>query len=423
MAQAAVARPGAAKPKAPKKVQLAKEATFKWEAKDTKGNKVTGEMSGANESVVKQAIRKQGLNPVAVRKKSALFGGKAKGKIEPQDIAIFSRQMAVMMKAGVPLVQSLEITGRGHEKPAVAEMLLTMKATVEGGSSFAEALAQFPLYFDDLFVNLVDAGEKSGALETLLDKIATYKEKTEAIKKKVKKALTYPIAVVVIALIVTAVLLIYVVPQFETLFQGFGADLPAFTQMVVNMSRWLQANWWMLIGVIGGAGFAFGFFQKRSAAFRRFLDRVMLKIPVVGDILYKSAVARFSRTLGTMFTAGVPLVEGLDSVAKAAGNIVFEEAIFKMRDQVSTGLQLNVSMMQANLFPNMATQMIAIGEESGQLDTMANKVAEFYEAEVDALVDALSSLLEPMIMAILGVLVGGLVIAMYLPIFKMGSVI
>lgn len=425
MAEAtAVSRAGAAKAKASgKKVQVIKDLAFKWEGTDKKGNRVSGELVGASESAIKQLLRKQGVNPISVRKKSTLFGAKKKGKVEAVDIAIFSRQMAVMMKAGVPLVQALEITGRGHDKPAMGELILGVKATIEGGGSFAEALAKYPLYFDDLFVNLVDAGEKSGALETLLDKIATYKEKTEAIKKKVKKALSYPIAVVIIALIVTAILLIYVVPQFESLFQGFGADLPAFTQMVVNMSRWLQADGWMLVVIIGGAGYAFVFFQKRSAAFRRFLDRMMLKIPVVGDILYKSAVARFARTLATMFAAGVPLVEALDSVAKASGNIVFEEAILKMKDQVSTGQQLNLSMLQTSLFPNMATQMVAIGEESGALDTMCTKVAEFYEDEVDALVDSLSSLLEPMIMAILGVLVGGLVIAMYLPIFKMGSVI
>jgi type IV pilus assembly protein PilC len=420
MADAAVAR-GTAGKKPGKKLQAVKDAAFKWEGTDKKGNRV--EMIGASENVVKQMLRKQGISPIAVRKKSALFASANKGKVEAADIAIFSRQMATMMKAGVPLVQALDIVGRGHEKPAMGEMIFAIKATIEGGGSFSEALSKFPLHFDDLFVNLVDAGEKSGALETLLDKIATYKEKSEAIKKKVKKALSYPIAVVVVALVVTAILLIYVVPQFESLFKGFGADLPAFTQMVVNMSRWLQDNWWMLLGIIGGTIAAFIFFQKRSAAFRRFLDRMMLKIPVIGDILYKSAVARFSRTLATMFAAGVPLVEAMESVGRASGNIVFEEAILKMRDQVSTGQQLNLAMLQASLFPNMATQMVAIGEESGALDTMCIKVAEFYEEEVDALVDALSSLLEPMIMAILGVLVGGLVIAMYLPIFKMGSVI
>lgn len=421
MAEAAVAKSGART--AAKKTEAPKEHTFKWEGTDKKGNRVKGQQVGPSESMIKQLLRKQGINPISVRKQSTLFGSQKKGKIESSDIAIFSRQMATMMKAGVPLVQALEIVGRGHDKPAMGEMIMAIKANIEGGNSFAESLGKFPLYFDDLFVNLVDAGEKSGALETLLDKIALYKEKTEAIKKKVKKALTYPTAVIIIALIVTAILLIYVVPQFETLFKGFGADLPAFTQMVIDMSRWLQANWWIVVIIIGGAAFSFTFFKKRSAAFRRFLDRMMLKFPVVGDILYKSAVARFARTLATMFSAGVPLVEALDSVAKASGNIVFEEAIMTMKDQVSTGQQLNLTMMQAALFPNMATQMVAIGEESGALDTMCTKVAEFYEEEVDNLVDSLSSLMEPMIMAVLGVLVGGLVIAMYLPIFKLGAVV
>ena len=405
-----------------KKVEMVKEYTFKWEGTDKKGGKAKGQLVGPSESMIKQQLRKQGINPTRVSKQSTLFA-KGKGSIESVDISIFSRQMATMMKAGVPLVQALEIVGRGHDKPAMGEMIMGIKTYIEGGNAFAEALAKYPLHFDDLFVNLVDAGEKSGALETLLDKIATYKEKTEAIKKKVKKALTYPTAVVAVALIVTGILLIYVVPQFETLFQGFGADLPAFTQMVIDMSEWLQANWYVLGAVIGGGAFTFGYFKKRSAAMRKALDRIALKLPVVGDILYKSAVARFARTLATMFAAGVPLVEALTSVAKASGNIVFEEAIMTMRDQVATGQQLNLTMLQTALFPNMAVQMVAIGEESGALDAMCSKVAEFYEAEVDALVDSLSSLLEPMIMAILGVLVGGLVIAMYLPIFKMGAVV
>jgi type IV pilus assembly protein PilC len=305
----------------------------------------------------------------------------------------------------------------------MSELVLGIKTHIEGGSSFSESLGKFPLYFDDLFVNLVEAGEKSGALENLLDKIATYKEKTEALKKKVKKALTYPTAVVAIAFVVTGILLYFVVPQFESLFKGFGADLPAFTQMVVNMSRWLQSDWYKLLFFIIAFFTTFFFVKKRSPAFRRFLDRVALKIPVVGDILYKSAVARFARTLATMFAAGVPLVEAMESVAKAAGNIIFTEAILTMRDQVATGQQLQLTMAQSGIFPNMAVQMIAIGEESGALDAMCSKVADFYEAEVDSLVDSLSSLLEPLIMAVLGVLVGGLVVAMYLPIFKMGAVV
>jgi type IV pilus assembly protein PilC len=399
-----------------------KEYSFKWEGTDRKGQRVKGETVGPSENVIKLQLRKQGINPLVVRKESSLFG-KRKGKIEPQDIAIFSRQIATMMSAGVPLVQALEIVGRGHDKPAMSELVLGIKTHIEGGSSFSESLGKFPLYFDDLFVNLVEAGEKSGALENLLDKIATYKEKTEALKKKVKKALTYPTAVVAIAFVVTGILLYFVVPQFESLFKGFGADLPAFTQMVVNMSRWLQSDWYKLLFFIIAFFTTFFFVKKRSPAFRRFLDRVALKIPVVGDILYKSAVARFARTLATMFAAGVPLVEAMESVAKAAGNIIFTEAILTMRDQVATGQQLQLTMAQSGIFPNMAVQMIAIGEESGALDAMCSKVADFYEAEVDSLVDSLSSLLEPLIMAVLGVLVGGLVVAMYLPIFKMGAVV
>jgi type IV pilus assembly protein PilC len=365
---------------------------------------------------------KQGLNPIKVAKKFSIpgFGG---GKIESQEIAIFSRQMATMMTAGVPLVQALEIVGRGHENQAMATMILGIKAHIEAGNTFAESLGRYPLQFDDLFVNLVNAGEKSGALETLLDKIATYKEKTEAIKKKVKKAITYPAAVVVVAFVVTAILLIFVVPQFEELFKGFGADLPAFTQMVVDMSRALKTQGLFIGFVFVGAIVAFLEAHKRSVKLQEMMDRLMLKVPVIGDILYKSAVARFARTLATMFAAGVPLVDALESVAGAAGNIVFYKAIIRIKDGVSTGQQLQLCMTQSGIFPPMACQMIAIGEESGSLDAMAAKVADFYESEVDALVDALSSLLEPMIMAILGVLVGGLVVAMYLPIFKMGAVV
>lgn len=421
MAEATATR-SAARKKSTKPVEV-KEHTFKWEGTDKKGNKVKGESVGPSESMIKQNLRRMGINPGKVQKSRFGGAGKSDGKIESSDIAIFSRQIAVMMTAGVPLVQALEIIGRGHDNPAMGRLILGIKAYIEGGAPFAEALSKFPLQFDDLFVNLVDAGERSGALETLLDKIATYKEKTEAIKKKVKKALTYPAAVVVVALVVSGILLYFVVPQFEALFQGFGADLPAFTQMVVNLSKWLQEYWWLLFLIIGGSIYTFVFFQKRSVAFRRFLDRAMLKAPIVGEILYKSAVARFARTLSTMFAAGVPLVEAMDSVAKAAGNIVFTEAIMVMREQVATGQQLQLTMTQSGMFPNMAVQMIAIGEESGALDQMCAKVADFYEAEVDGMVDSLSSLMEPMIMAFLGVVVGGLVIAMYLPIFKMGSVV
>jgi type IV pilus assembly protein PilC len=401
---------------------VVKEATFKWEGTDRKGNRIKGESQGPSDNFIKQQLRKQGITPVTVRKQSALFG-KRKKAITAGDIAIFLRQMATMMSAGVPLVQSLEIVGRGHENPSMGELIMGVKANIEGGNSFAVSLAKFPLYFDDLVVNLVDAGEKSGTLETLLDKVATYKEKTEAIKKKVKKALTYPAAVLVVAFIVTGILLYFVVPQFQDLFQGFGADLPAFTMMVIGLSKFVQDKWWMILGVVGGAGYAFWEAKRRSAKFRRLLDRVLLKLPVVGDILYKSAVARYARTLSTMFAAGVPLVEAMEPVAKATGNIVFQDAVLMMRDQVATGQQLQLTMQQSGIFPNMATQMVAIGEESGSLDSMCAKVADFYEAEVDNLVDTLSSLLEPLIMSVLGVLVGGLVVAMYLPIFKLGQAI
>jgi type IV pilus assembly protein PilC len=420
MATAAAKTTGA---KTARTAKTVKESVFIWEGLSKDGKKIKGQTRAASEAMVKLQIRKQGLSPVRVSKQSRLFAASKKKKIKTGDIAIFSRQMATMMAAGVPLVQALEIIARGHENPSMAEMITAIKGDVESGRSLAESLAKHPLYFDDLFVNLVDAGEKSGALETLLDKIATYKEKTEALKAKIKKAMFYPAAVIVVAIIVTGILLYFVVPQFKSLFESFGADLPAFTLMVIGMSEFVQSYWWILLGVIGGTIYTFFFFQKRSRNFRRLLDRLSLKLPIVGNILYKAAVARFARTLSTMFAAGVPLVDAMTSVARASGNIVFEEAIIMMRDQVSTGVQLNLTMSQSGMFPNMATQMVAIGEEAGSLDAMCAKVADFYEAEVDNLVDSLTSLLEPMIMAILGVLVGGLVIAMYLPIFKLGAAV
>ena len=398
-----------------------KEYSYQWEGTDRRGARIKGVSQGPSESSVRLQLRRQGVNPIRVRKNLELF--KTKRKISSGDIAIFSRQLAVMMAAGVPLVQSLEIVGRGHDNPSMGELLLGIKTNIESGRSLAESLAMYPLHFDDLFVHLVDAGERSGTLETLLDKIATYKEKTEKIKKKVKKALVYPSAVIVVAFIVTGIMLYFVVPQFQSLFEGFGADLPAFTKMVVALSEFVQEWWWAMFLGIAGTFFFFFFMKKRSLKMRRALDRIGLKFPVVGDILYKSAVARFARTLSTMFAAGVPLVEALTSVAKASGNIVFEDAINIMREQVSAGQQLQLAMQQSALFPNMATQMVAIGEESGSLDQMCAKVAEFYEEEVDNLVDSLTSLLEPMIMSVLGILVGGLVVAMYLPIFKLGQAI
>jgi type IV pilus assembly protein PilC len=400
-----------------------KRNVFTWEGTDKKGKKVKGESNAANPSVVKADLRRQGIRPLKVRKKSALFSSVKKKKIMPKDIAVFMRQLATMMSAGVPLVQSFEIIGRGHENPSMQELVLTVKADVESGSTLASSLARHPLYFDELVCNLVVAGEQAGILEGLLDKIATYKEKTEALKAKIKKALTYPTAVVVVAFIVTAILLIFVVPTFQELFEGFGAELPVFTQMVINMSKWMQANWWMVIVAVIGAGYGFGQAKRRSPRFAHTLDRIVLKLPIVGEILTKAIIARYARTLSTMFAAGVPLVEAMESVAGAAGNVVYSAAILQMRDNVATGQQLQLSMQQTGLFPNMVVQMVAIGEESGSLDAMLAKVADFYEQEVDDAVDNLSSLLEPLIMAVLGILVGGLVVAMYLPIFKMGSVI
>ncbi len=399
-----------------------KEFNFAWEGTDKKGNRIKGKSIAANEVAVKADLRRQGIAPIKIKKQGAIGGNKGK-KITPGDIAFFSRQIATMMSAGVPLVQSFDIIGKGHENPRMQQLVLDIKASVEGGNSLAEALGKHPLYFDDLFVNLVDAGEQAGALEALLDKVATYKEKTEAIKKKIKKALFYPAAVLGVAFIVTAILLVFVIPQFENLFKGFGADLPAFTLFVVNLSHFVRDKGVFILAGIAAAGSTFFYFKRRSRKFREFLDRLALKLPIVGMILTKSAIARFHRTLQTMFAAGVPLVEALESVSGATGNIVFEQAVLHMRDQVSTGQQLNLAMSQTGLFPNVTVQMIAIGEEAGSIDNMAGRVADFYEEEVDNAVDSLSSLMEPLIMAVLGVLVGGLVIAMYLPIFKLGSVV
>jgi type IV pilus assembly protein PilC len=399
----------------------ATQAPFTWEGKDRTGKKVKGKVVSTSEAAVRQELRRQGVVATRVRKQSMLF--RKQGKVTAADIAIFSRQLATMMTAGIPLVQSFDIVGAGHENPAMQKLIMAIKGDVEGGSSLAEALAKHPLHFDDLFVSLVAAGEQAGALETLLDKIATYKEKTEAIKKKIKKALFYPAAVVVVAVVVTAILLIYVIPEFESLFQGFGADLPAFTRFVIDISKFVQSTGWLLL--VGAVGGIWGLIEakKRNRGVQHFFDRAMLKVPIIGPILNKSSIARYARTLSTTFAAGVPLVEALTSVAGATGNIVYESAVLRMRDEVATGQRLQRAMENTDLFPNMVNQMIAVGEESGSLDAMSAKVADFYEEEVDNAVDSMSSLLEPLIMAILGVLVGGLVIAMYLPIFKMGAVV
>jgi type IV pilus assembly protein PilC len=398
-----------------------KQATFLWEGKDKKGNRVKGRGLARDEMEIRSDLRKQGIAATRVRKESKLF--KSDGKVTAEDIALFARQLATMLNAGIPMVQSFEIIGVGNDKPAVQKLVLSIKSDIETGNSLHQALAKHPLYFDDLFVNLVEAGEHAGALETVLEKIATYKEKTEALKKKIKKALFYPAAVLGVAIIVTVILLLFVIPQFESLFKGFGADLPAFTQFVVGMSRWLQASGWMLAIIVGIAVFTFFYFYKRSRPLRQFIDKLSLQIPVIGPILKKSAIARYARTLATMFGAGVPLVEAMKSVAGATGNIIYQDAVLRMRDEIATGMRMQRAMENTGLFPNMVVQMIAVGEESGSLDEMASKVADFYEADVDAAVDALSSLLEPMIMVILGVLVGGMVVAMYLPIFKLGAVI
>lgn len=404
--------------------KTAKLATFVWEGADKRGAKLKGQLQAINAAAAKNELRKQGVVPKRVQKKLTLFGSSGDGKkVTAADIAVFSRQLATMLDSGVPLVQGFEIIGRGHEKASMQSLLLGIKADIEGGTSLSEALAKHPKYFDDLYCSLVQAGEQAGVLDTLLDKIATYKEKTESIKKKIKKALFYPTAVIIVAFIVSAILLIFVVPQFEQLFKGFGADLPAFTMMVINLSKFFQEFWYVIFGSIALSVVAFVKIKQRSRKFREALDRLSLKLPIVGNILRKATYARFSRTLATMFAAGVPLVEALTSVAGASGNVVYENATLAMRDEVSSGQQLQLSMRQADLFPNMMVQMVAIGEEAGSLDTMLGKVADFYEEEVDNAVDALSSLLEPLIMAILGVLVGGLVIAMYLPIFKLGQVV
>jgi type IV pilus assembly protein PilC len=397
-----------------------REVPFAWEGRDKRGARIKGKSLAPDEQTLRAELRRQGVAPSKIRKQRQ---GRKGGKVNAGDIAVFSRQLATMLAAGIPLVQSFEIVGAGHEKPAMQKLILDVKADVEGGTSLHEALGKHPLYFDDLFVNLVEAGEQAGALESLLDKIATYKEKTEALKKKVKKALFYPAAVLVVAVIVTIVLLVFVIPQFEALYKGFGANLPAFTQFVIHISQVVQHDGLYIGAVVGGAFWAFFYFKKRSRALREFLDRLILKFPVIGPILHKAAIARYARTLSTMFAAGVPLVEALESVAGATGNIVYENGVNKMRDEVSTGQRLQRAMENTGLFPNMVNQMIAVGEESGSLDEMSGKVATFYEAEVDNAVDAMSSLLEPLIMVVLGVLVGGLVIAMYLPIFKLASVV
>jgi len=400
-----------------------KASVFTWEGTDKKGKRLKGETRTASIALAKAELRRQGINPLKVRKKSSSFLSNRKQKITPGDIAIFSRQLATMMSAGVPIVQAFDIVGRGHNNPSMQDMILSMKGEIEGGTTLTDALEKHPLYFDSLFCNLVQAGEQAGVLETLLDKIATYKEKTESLKGKIKKALFYPAAVILVSIIIVAIIMIFVVPQFKELFAGFGAELPAFTLLVVNMSDFVAGYWWLILLIAGGIGMIISNTWKRSPKFREIVDRVMLKMPVLGNILHKAALARFCRTTATMFTAGVPLVEALQSVAGATGSSVYEKAVLNIRDDVATGQSLQLSMKQQVLFPHMVIQMVTIGEESGALDDMLSKVADFYEEEVDNAVDALSSLLEPLIMVVLGTLVGGLVVALYLPIFQLGSVV
>ncbi|MCC7247522.1 MAG: type II secretion system F family protein [Lysobacter sp.] len=396
---------------------------YVWEGTDKRGIKMKGEQQAKNGNLLRAELRRLGITPTVVKPKPKPLFGAAGKRITARDIAVFSRQIATMMKSGVPIVQALEIIGNGQKNVRMKNLVDSVRIDIEGGSSIYEAMSKHPVQFDELYRNLVKAGESAGVLETVLDTIATYKENIEALKSKIKKALFYPAMVIAVAIAVSAVMLVYVVPQFEDVFNSFGAELPAFTQVIVNLSRFMVSNWWvMLLGTIVTI-VAFIFFYKRSLAFQHFLDKVILKVPVVGAIMHNSAVARFSRTLATTFKAGVPLVEALESVAGATGNTVYEKAVLRIRDDVSVGYQVNMAMKQVNLFPHMVVQMAAIGEEAGALDTMLFKVAEFYEQEVSNAVDALASLLEPMIMVVIGVLVGSMVIGMYLPIFKLAAVV
>ena len=412
----------AVKAKAPQ-TRTSEMQNFIWEGTDKRGVKMKGENQSKNANLLKAELRKQGINPTVVRTKSKPLFGAAGKAVSPREIAVFSRQIATMLQSGVPMVQSFDILASGQKNPRMSNMLIDIRDNISGGSSLSEAMARHPVQFDLLYRNLTRAGEQAGVLDTVLDTVATYKERTEALKGKIKKALFYPAAVIAVALLVSAILLIYVVPQFEAVFQGFGADLPAFTQMIVNASRFMTSYWWLVLLIAAGSFFGFLFLYKRSEALQRTLDRLMLKLPVIGQILHQSAIARYARTLALTFKAGVPLVEALETVAGATGSIVYNDAVKRIREDVSVGYQLNVAMRQVGIFPHMVVQMTAIGEEAGALDTMLLKVAEFYEQEVDNSVDALTSLLEPFIMVVIGTLVGGMVVGMYLPIFKLAATV
>jgi len=396
--------------------------TFQWEGVDRKGKKIRGQMDGASVAFINAALRRQGVKPTKVRKTpKPLFA--MKKKIKAKDVAVFTRQLATMLTAGIPIAQAFDIVGKGHENPSMRDLILAVKNDIESGTNLTQALARHPLYFDALYCNLVAAGEQAGILDNILDKIATYKEKIEAIKGKIKSALFYPTAVVVVAFVITTILLVYVIPQFEALFKGFGADLPAMTRAVIDLSQFFQKWWYAIFGIIIGTVMSLSYSYKRSTKMQETLDKILLRAPIIGPIVKKATIARFSRTLATMFGAGVPLVEALDSVAGATGNRVYYDGTMAIKSDVSTGMQLQAAMGATALFPNMVVQMVAIGEESGELDTMLGKVADFYEEEVDDAVAGLSSLMEPIIMAFLGTLIGGLVIAMYLPIFKMAATV
>jgi len=396
------------------------QPTFVWEGTNKDGVKIRGEDRAANANLLKATLRRKGIKPKYIKPKRKPL---SKAKIKSGDIAQFARQLTSMMRSGVPLIQSLELMSSGHENPSMQELIKTVSKDIAAGNDLGGSLSKHPKYFDELFVNLVSAGEHAGTLEIMLEKVATYKEKSESLKSKIKKAMMYPLMVIIAAVVVTSIMLIFVIPQFKDLFEGFGADLPAFTQFVVNMSEWLQAKWYIPLGAIIVLGYAFGQAKQRSPGFNRFMDRVVLKLPVTGDIINKSSVARFARTLSTMSSSGVPLVEAMDSVAGATGNTLYKEATLKMKEDTSKGVQLNVAMQTTQRFPKMVVQMTKIGEESGRVEEMLEKVADYYEEQVDDLVDSLSSAIEPIIMGVLGILVGGLIVAMYLPIFKMGSAI
>lgn len=396
-----------------------KEFVFTWEGRDRSGKTVKGEMRATGEALVNASLRRQGINVTKLRKQRGRMGK----TITDKDITLFTRQLATMMKSGVPLLQAFDIVGKGHANPAVGRLLLDIKTEVETGSSLAQAFRKYPLYFDNLFCNLVGAGEAAGILDTLLDRLATYKEKILAIKSKIKSALFYPVSIIVVAFVITAVIMIWVVPAFKELFSSFGADLPGPTLFVMSVSDFFVDWWWAIFGGLGGGIYAFMYVWKRSVKMQAVMDRLVLRLPVFGDVIRKATMARWTRTLSTMFAAGVPLVEALDSVGGSAGNYVYYQATKKIQSEVSTGTSLTVAMQNSEVFTPMVLQMVAIGEESGALDSMLSKVADFFEQEVDDAVEALSSLMEPMIMVILGTLIGGLVVAMYLPIFKMGQVV